>query len=471
MVDVPQHDGSGLRRLIAQGEGAKLEFKGGLGGDAKTGASDPKIAHAILKTVAGFLNSDGGTLLIGVSDSGQVSGIERDYLCLPKKNADGFELRLRDLLHSHLKPPPFSRIRITFETIPEGTVCRVDVRRSTQVVHVNEKDVYVRDGNTTRKLDGPDLAEWISHRNRRSHVRPVALSATVLSVLILGYVVLNPAATLTKPPRPGVDEPLHACALPAPQPANPQARLLFIDGCQKTGLLDYPAAQALFEKAASIEPQNPAVRLSLADTWSWLGHDERASEECKSAVALSRGLSPEPALWVRAKCYEIDNDLEKAVKTYDALWKLSPHNLEYGLQLATAQTDAEDGQGAMATLNELRTLPRPARNDPRIDLAEAQAAELLDDSSRQRAAAQAALNKSQSGQQRLLAAEAKRWLGIAYRDLGEPAKAKAALGDAKDTFDALGDRMGAALAQLELAEMLREQGALQEALLFYREVV
>jgi len=472
MVDEFQDEHSGLRCLIAQGEGAKLEFKGSLGVDPKTGANNPKIAHAILKTVDAFLNTDGGTLLIGVDDNGQVTGVERDYASLGKKNADGFQLRLRDLLHSHLNPPPLSGIKVTFEALPEGTVCKVEITRSAQVVHVNEKEVYVRDGNTTRKLDGRELTDWASQRARRRRGHIIALVAVALAGSVLAYTLLNPAvAQPTKPPRPGVQEPLQPCALPTPPPENPQARRSYNDGCQKTRVLDYPAARELFEQASAIEPQNTAIRLALADTWSWLGHDERANQECKKAIELSKELPPEPALWTTGRCYEINNDDDNAIKTYRALWALAPNNLEYGLQLVSAQTDAEDGAGAMATVDKLKTMPRPARNDPRIDIAEAQAAELLDDSPRQRAAAQAALSKSQSGPQRLLAAEANRWLGMAYKDLGEPAKARAAFDHAKDTFSALGDRMGAALVQHQLAEILEEEGSVEEALVFYREIV
>jgi tetratricopeptide (TPR) repeat protein len=465
-----QHDHSDLRRVIAQGEDANVEFKEGLGFDS-TGASNPKIVHAILKTVAAFLNTNGGTILIGVADTGRVTGVERDYGFLGKKNADGFQLRLRDLFHSHLNPPPLSSITIMFESLPEGTVCRVDVKRSNQVVHVNQKEVYVRDGNTTRRLDGRELTDWVSQRTGRRRVQFLSITIVLISGLVFGYMVLRTAAALpTKPPRPGVEEPLRPCALPVPAPETLQAKLAYNEGCQKVRQLDYPAARTLFEKASKIEPQNPVISLALADTSSWLGNEERATQECKKAVELSIELAPEPRLWVTGRCYQIDYDFEKAIRTYQALWALSPNKLEYGLQLVSAQTDAEDGMGAMATVAKLRTMPRPVRDDPRIDLAEAQAAELLDDSRRQQAAAQAALKKSQSAQQRLLGAEAKRWLGMANEELGDRAEARAVFQDAKDTFSASGDRLGAALVQHELAEMLEEEGSVDEALLFYREI-
>jgi hypothetical protein len=45
------------------------------------------------------------------------------------------------------------------------------------------------------------------------------------------------------------------------------------------------------------------------------------------------------------------------------------------------QIDAENGQSATTTIDKLKMLPRPARNDPRIDLAESQVADLFDDAS------------------------------------------------------------------------------------------
>lgn len=473
MIHEDQRRHDALRRLISRGEGPHLEFKEGLGTDAVSGAINQKVVHAILKTVAAFLNTDGGTLLLGVSDTGQVRGLEPEFGLLGKKNADGFELKLRDILHSRLNPLPLSCITITFETLPEGTLCRVDVSRSARIVHL-DKEVYVRDGNRTRKLDGRELTDWVSQRPERRRVRVLSWAAVIgaLLALIVGYVLLRPpAAPPLKPPRRGVDEPLHPCALPTALPGSEEAKRAYVEGCQKTQQLDYPAARALFERAAEIEPQHPGIRLALAGTLSWLGYDERASKECQRAVDSSTDLSPEAALWVRGTCYQIDNEFEKAIKTYRTLWKLSPDNLECGLQLATVQTDVDDGKGANTTVGELRKLPRPARDDPRIDLVEAQAAELLDNIPQQKAAAESALRKSQSAHQRLLAAEAEYWLGLAYESLGETTKARSAFKHAKEAFDALGDRMGAALTQHEIAEMLEQQGDIEEALLVYQEVV
>jgi tetratricopeptide (TPR) repeat protein len=58
---------------------------------------------------------------------------------------------------------------------------------------------------------------------------------------------------------------------------------------------------------------------------------------------------------------------EDAIKTYQALYSFFPDNLEYGLQVASAQTTAGNGQDALGTVDSLRRLPAPLRDDPRID--------------------------------------------------------------------------------------------------------
>jgi hypothetical protein len=67
--------------LIKRGESKTLEFKSTLRWSLKENRKDDKgVTHAVLKTVAAFLNTEGGDLLIGVADDGSVVGIEHDQL-------------------------------------------------------------------------------------------------------------------------------------------------------------------------------------------------------------------------------------------------------------------------------------------------------------------------------------------------------------------------------------------------------
>ena len=86
-----------IEDLIDEGESDELEFKSTLRWDIKEGAVNKKLEEVILKTVAAFANSQGGTLLIGVDDQGTILGLEQDYLSLEGGNRDKFELHCRKI--------------------------------------------------------------------------------------------------------------------------------------------------------------------------------------------------------------------------------------------------------------------------------------------------------------------------------------------------------------------------------------
>ena len=67
-----------LDDLVLNGETGEVEFKATLRVNLHTGQKDPRMEHAILKTVAGFLNTGGGELIVGVADDGTAQGIESD---------------------------------------------------------------------------------------------------------------------------------------------------------------------------------------------------------------------------------------------------------------------------------------------------------------------------------------------------------------------------------------------------------
>jgi hypothetical protein len=82
--------------IIKAGESQGVEFKSTARWNIRSQQLDKKMEHVIVKTVCGFLNGEGGTLLIGVDDAGQVLGLDQDFKTLGSKgDTDGFELHLR----------------------------------------------------------------------------------------------------------------------------------------------------------------------------------------------------------------------------------------------------------------------------------------------------------------------------------------------------------------------------------------
>lgn len=153
--------------LIAGGESARVEFKQTARVNLATKQSDKVIELMVIKSVAGFINGHGGTLLLGVVDTGEVFGIEKDVKTLgSKQTRDGFELWLTGLLDKMLGPTATSNASITFEEFAEGTVCRVDVERGKKPTFVRggkgEADLYVRLNNSTRLLNTADALEYVT---------------------------------------------------------------------------------------------------------------------------------------------------------------------------------------------------------------------------------------------------------------------------------------------------------------------
>lgn len=148
-------------------ESHTLEFKSTARWNLKAGQPDKRMEHVIAKTVCGFLNADGGKLLIGVDDEGAVVGLANDLKTLGKKqDRDGFELWLRQHLDVSLSLMTAQVVKITFDQVQGEDVALVSVSPSGRPVFcrpVDGKDAtefWVRIGNQTRQLHGDDMVEY-----------------------------------------------------------------------------------------------------------------------------------------------------------------------------------------------------------------------------------------------------------------------------------------------------------------------
>lgn len=169
---------SDVTEMIAMGESAELEFKSSARWDVEKNVKNRNLEEVILKTVAGFLNSErGGTLLIGVEDNGHVYGIEMDYQAFSNernRNPDAYERWLIGLLlniYGHEFAP---HIHVTFHPVNERTVCKVVVDPAPVPAFVTvkkdgrEDDVfYLRTGNSTNSLR---MRDFLSYYRTRWHV-------------------------------------------------------------------------------------------------------------------------------------------------------------------------------------------------------------------------------------------------------------------------------------------------------------
>jgi type I restriction enzyme R subunit len=155
--------------LIKRGESKTLEFKSTLRWSLKEDRKDDKlVTHATLKTIAAFLNTEGGDLLIGVADDGSIVGIERDQF----ESDDRFMLHLAQVVRNALGDRAGTCIDPKTQIVDEKTVCVVSCQRSPEPVFLKWKgvegspsgDFFVRSGPGTVKLPPESAREYVRTR-------------------------------------------------------------------------------------------------------------------------------------------------------------------------------------------------------------------------------------------------------------------------------------------------------------------
>ena len=153
----------------------------------------------------------------------------------------------------------------------------------------------------------------------------------------------------------------QVASVQASLPSNPAAARMYAEGLAQLRLYDAQAARRSLEQAVNADPKLPLAHSALALAWSALGYDQRAQQSAKRAYELSTSLAREDRMWVEGRYHDAMNEHAEAIKTYQALYSFFPDNLEYGLQLASAQTSAGKGQDALGTIDSLRRLAPPVR--------------------------------------------------------------------------------------------------------------
>lgn len=156
-----------IAELIAQGENSQVEYKASLLWDYRRGSINKDLVEPVMKTLAAFMNTDGGTLVIGVDDEGQVLGIERDFTGLPKKNVDGWENAFNLAFNQLLGADLHRYIRLDFQPIDEAVICVARVQPSQTpcyLIFKGQEEFYIRTGNSSRSLPVSKATRYIQTR-------------------------------------------------------------------------------------------------------------------------------------------------------------------------------------------------------------------------------------------------------------------------------------------------------------------
>jgi predicted HTH transcriptional regulator len=137
--------------LIAKDESSSLEFKSTMRKNIRSGKKDKSIEIAFLKGIVGFMNTDGGTLLIGVDDNGEIVGIEEDEF----ENNDKCRLHFKNLFRQHIGMEFSNYVEFFLKEIEGKTIAVVVCQRSKAAVflkHENKETFYIRNGPSSEEL-------------------------------------------------------------------------------------------------------------------------------------------------------------------------------------------------------------------------------------------------------------------------------------------------------------------------------
>lgn len=156
-----------LKELLKREESQQLEFKASLRYNFHSKSVDPNIEYNCLKTICAMLNTDGGNLLIGVTDKKEVVGLLDDYRTLAKKDRDGFENFLVTQVANIIGNIYLRYISINFQIIYNHEICRVSIRPSPRPAFLSyqgAQNFYVRTGNSSRPFKIADAAKYMIER-------------------------------------------------------------------------------------------------------------------------------------------------------------------------------------------------------------------------------------------------------------------------------------------------------------------
>ena len=161
MIEELKRNHMNITKIIEDGENTNVEFKSTLRYDSNTEKINKALEEVIMKSIAAFSNTEGGRLFIGITNDGEIIGLEHDYSTLRQPNRDFFELHLRTLIETYYGNA-FSAegIRIDFVTHEGKDICIVYIRKGREPVYTKitnkqgakEEKFYIRVGNSSREI-------------------------------------------------------------------------------------------------------------------------------------------------------------------------------------------------------------------------------------------------------------------------------------------------------------------------------
>lgn len=158
-----ESSGSSVLRMISTGENSTLEFKSTLRTNLKTGKPDKAIELSWLKSVAAFMNSEGGTLLVGINDESDIEGIEADGF----ENQDKCRLHVKNLINQHIGAEFSRHIDCDLQIINGKTIVVISCETATDPVFLKvgkNEDFFIRSGPSSIRLSMSKMVQYLRQR-------------------------------------------------------------------------------------------------------------------------------------------------------------------------------------------------------------------------------------------------------------------------------------------------------------------
>jgi predicted HTH transcriptional regulator len=117
----------------------------------------------MLKTITAFLNSNGGILLIGVSDEGAINGIEADAF----QNTDQFYRHYTNIIKTRIGNEYLPFIQSSLILIQNHQVLKIECKPCNSPVFLQTdetEEFYVRAGPASVRLEGRKLLDYVDEK-------------------------------------------------------------------------------------------------------------------------------------------------------------------------------------------------------------------------------------------------------------------------------------------------------------------
>jgi hypothetical protein len=152
-----------VAEVVRAGESTTVEFKATLRKNLHTGQHDPRIELSWVKTVAAFLNSQGGRLIVGVMDEGTPIGLGEDGF----QNEDRVALHVVNVLKERIGAPHMMYVHPRFDDNEGKRVCIVECQPARSPAFVKDTAIerfYIRSGPSTAELTGRQVMDYVQQR-------------------------------------------------------------------------------------------------------------------------------------------------------------------------------------------------------------------------------------------------------------------------------------------------------------------